>query len=489
MKLLKSLIFVTAVCGQGGPPQGPTNPDCNALDHQHQCEQSCNRAHKNCADQCTNNQCHDQCRRDHQACYNDCPCHQNCWTGCPCSTYDGCPNTNPTDPSPTDGPTDGPGEDDSKWALSNADLAKFNCRRTDAWQLPQSCGTNCRESDKTYFNCESSLTVDPNNENFLIFESVGIPDHNACAKPPKSTIGKSDYKFRIPREPKLKGLNDSYRSNNMGEVGFGFNGVAIFNPYDRYCCDAGLYELSALDMCYAHPNGDRGSRYHYHVWSPCLSTCTGESELIGIALDGFPIYGPGINPDTGKVWSQSDMDLCGGRQDKNGKYAYYTTVDFPYMLQCYRGHTDQTENLVTGRFEPQSNCGFFNENCAHPHLKVTDKNITDPTEQWIDRAFQVYSQIKQPHTYIEEHILRKAKRTRRSAAELERAIDEYLNGDGSRSPLSKDDFLDNLLYDCNECNGGRDLVTSCNGMYTNSCTGAKTEEQWTWGNVQPGPGL
>ena len=102
-------------------------------------------------------------------------------------------------------------------------------------------------------------------------------------------------------------------------------------------------------MCYAHPNGDRGSRYHYHVWSPCLSTCTGESELIGIALDGFPIYGPGINPDTGKVWSQSDMDLCGGRQDKNGKYAYYTTVDFPYMLQCYRGHTDQTENLVNGK--------------------------------------------------------------------------------------------------------------------------------------------
>ena len=133
-------------------------------------------------------------------------------------------------------------------------------------------------------------------------------------------------------------------------------------------------------------------------------------------------------------------------------------------------------NFVKGRFEPQSNCGFFNENCAHPHLKVTDKNITDPTEQWIDRAFQVYSQIEQvsvisrsqhsikklfqPHTYIEEHILRKAKRTRRSAAELERAIDEYLNGDGSRSPLSKDDFLDNLLYDCNECNGGRDLGKS-----------------------------
>ena len=81
-----------------------------------------------------------------------------------------------------------------------------------------------------------------------------------------------------------------------------------------------------------------------------------------------------------------------------------------------------------------------------------------------------------------------------------------MNDDGSKSPLSKDDFLDNLLYECNECNGGRDLskfeiwnyesegmthtlVTNCNGMYTNSCTGAKTEEEWTWGNVRPGPGL
>ena len=52
-------------------------------------------------------------------------------------------------------------------------------------------------------------------------------------------------------------------------------------------------------------------------------------------------------------------------------------------------------NSQKGRFEPVSNCGFYNENCAHPNLKIIDKNITDPTEQWIDRAFQVYSQIDQ----------------------------------------------------------------------------------------------
>ena len=47
-------------------------------------------------------------------------------------------------------------------------------------------------------------------------------------------------------------------------------------------------------------------------------------QLIGIAMDGYPIYGPGINPATNEVWSQNDMDACGG-QEINGKYAYYTT--------------------------------------------------------------------------------------------------------------------------------------------------------------------
>ena len=45
---------------------------------------------------------------------------------------------------------------------------------------------------------------------------------------------------------------------------------------------------------------------------------------MGIAMDGYPIYGPGINPSTGQVWSQNDMDACGG-QEIEGKYAYYVT--------------------------------------------------------------------------------------------------------------------------------------------------------------------
>ena len=148
---------------------------------------------------------------------------------------------------------------------------------------------------------------------------------------------------------KRSGNPGSFSSTNMGIIGFATNGVPIFNPYDSSCCDAGLYELTALDMCYAHPNGTRNQflaifwvakdqlwvkyglktgergQYHYHVGSECLAACNGASEIIGVALDGFPIYGPGLNPANGQVWSQDDMDDCGGRDDANGNYGYYVT--------------------------------------------------------------------------------------------------------------------------------------------------------------------
>ena len=67
-----------------------------------------------------------------------------------------------------------------------------------------------------------------------------------------------DYTYLIPMNPqKRSGNPGSFSSTNMGIIGFAINGVPIFNPYDSSCCDAGLYELTALDMCYAHPNGTR----------------------------------------------------------------------------------------------------------------------------------------------------------------------------------------------------------------------------------------
>lgn len=117
------------------------------------------------------------------------------------------------------------------------------------------------------------MAINSEDNEYLILNSKGIPDHNSCAVPPSSTIIEGSYNFRIPRTPTKKaGDPATFAATNLGAVGFALNGVPIFNPYDAVCCDAGLYELEALDLCYAHPNGP-GGMYHYHVWSECLAPC------------------------------------------------------------------------------------------------------------------------------------------------------------------------------------------------------------------------
>ena len=96
----------------------------------------------------------------------------------------------------------------------------------------------------------------------------------------------------------------------------------------------------------------------------------------------FTTLGKGINPANGQVWSQDDMDDCGGRDDANGNYGYYVTgkgywtkvffinksglvrgnlikVDFPYILQCYRGTPDSSIRQTTG------NCGLWGASCNY----------------------------------------------------------------------------------------------------------------------------
>jgi len=359
-------------------------------------------------------------------------------------------------------------------ALSDEDLAKFQCRQN-SWQLPEECGSTCTNSDKTTFDCSVSVTIDDSDNDYIILTSKGIPDHNLCAAPPNSEVIEIDYNYRIPRTPiKKTGDLSTFSATNMGEIGFALNGVPIYNPYDAACCDAGLYELEFLDLCYAHPNGPNG-RYHYHTWSECLAPCTGTSELIGVALDGYPIMGPGINPDTGNVWSQSDMDECGG-QEIDGKYAYYTTVDFPYILQCFRGDTSRT---TTGgvTFNAVGNCGLYGVSCnpttgAGPPNRGRRSLFTDPTTEWFQNL-QHLDMNGQSSLYAQEilHTTRAGIRERRSVENLISAIDVYTNSVGR---ISKETFLKHLAYTCSECNGHRDLVTDCSALQANTCNNTQT---------------
>ena len=115
------------------------------------------------------------------------------------------------------------------------------------------------------------------------------------------------------------------------------NGLVIYNPWTAESNNAVEGDTAEwFDMCDGHPD-DRGS-YHYHKQpSSCLiSVAPGTpSELVGVAFDGFSIYGP--VDEYGNTLTSADLDECHGRINANGVYQYHTTTDFPYILGCYKG--------------------------------------------------------------------------------------------------------------------------------------------------------
>lgn len=122
-----------------------------------------------------------------------------------------------------------------------------------------------------------------------------------------------------------------------GEAGIMLTGVALFNGFDAGYRDAAAYEVQ--DSCNGHPQVS--GEYHYHSLSSCI-TNVDETNVIGFALDGFPITGPKVAED--KYLTTDDLDECHGLTSEiilNGQktktYHYVMTQDFPYSVSCFRG--------------------------------------------------------------------------------------------------------------------------------------------------------
>jgi len=99
------------------------------------------------------------------------------------------------------------------------------------------------------------------------------------------------------------------------------SGAALFNPYESDGSTVALAEnftvenaagkdVAFLDACSGHPTPM--GEYHYHALPTCVTawvdTKTGPSHIIGLAFDGFPIYGDrDIN---GKQVTKAKLDRC-----------------------------------------------------------------------------------------------------------------------------------------------------------------------------------
>ena len=302
-------------------------------------------------------------------------------------------------------------DDEIRQQYDASDLAEF---WMDVFLCQHGTGTGIDDLNTTENDahvCEVSVTVVGDN---VSLSMNGLPNHD-LESGPGCCAAAQDYTILVPRTP----VNDTTGGHDAtncpeangafacaperGEIAFALNGVPIYGPEDGPGGDAvashhGVYEEDRqeiwLGLCHGHSGP--GGAYHYHADGNCMhwhpeegetwldyewpgnNTTNTSSEVIGIAFDGYPIYGafgdigngtvaemtssyrlkPGETGYNGiddyeYVEGLGDLDVCNGHfgptpDFPNGIYHYHSTMvngegdmGFPYFLICYRGVVDE----------------------------------------------------------------------------------------------------------------------------------------------------
>lgn len=186
-----------------------------------------------------------------------------------------------------------------------------------------------------------SVNVDGN---YVVITTTGVPDHkspyfgagnakyemyngaNRSFQLNPNVIQSQQLSFRIPITPtKLSTPSPT----PLGPIGVATNGVPIFNQYAANNQPL-TGEINSFDQYNGHPQ--MTGQYHYHV-EPTWLTRVSREVMIGVLLDGYPVYGPIEN---GQPVNTSSLDAAHGhtaatKEFPQGVYHYHTTSDAPYI--------------------------------------------------------------------------------------------------------------------------------------------------------------
>ena len=163
----------------------------------------------------------------------------------------------------------------------------------------------------------------------------------------------------------------STTATNMGTIGVMISGAALFNAYDGTGSPAEQQNVSYtftdasdvsqtaafLDNCNGHCTpAQAGNVYHDHGVSSCLTaqvdTAGGPSHIVGVALDGYPVYGG--RDLQGRVISTAQLDACNGITS--------ATPEFPDGV-----YHDVLPEGVTGA---QSSIGCYSGSVSAPGISL-----------------------------------------------------------------------------------------------------------------------
>lgn len=227
-----------------------------------------------------------------------------------------------------------------------------------------------------------------------IITTNSIPNHdfNDNSAAFATNVSAVDAEFRIPIEPRFASESTaiSLQTDNavlLNGVKIDLLAAACFGVGDEKigCFDISqpwrLDPMSSIndfgtDIHNAHTQPD--GTYHYHGNPDALFDQSGTvaSPVVGFAADGFPIFGSFID-DNGSVREvtssyqlisgsrptgsgnpggtydgtyvddyefiegHGDLDECNGMM-RSGVYGYYIVNEFPWVLRCYKGTTDDS---------------------------------------------------------------------------------------------------------------------------------------------------
>ncbi|MEK9909458.1 MAG: YHYH protein [Candidatus Thalassarchaeaceae archaeon] len=367
----------------------------------------------------------------------------------------------------TDDPTDPPQPTYDSSDMGQFWLDVFRCQDGQDITPVDDLTTTATEA----LECSVRITM---NETHITITSNGLPDHDfestlACSEANDCTRAQN-YEWSIPRSPtndtsgghdatNCPEANGDYEcAPALGDVAIAINGVPFYGPEDGPGGDAvasqhGMYEEDRqnveLGVCHAHSG--MGGTYHYHADANCLhwhpeegdtildydistpaavaqNTANGShSAVVGVAMDGYPIYGFwGYDDDMNVVEMKSSyklkegetgyngiddyvyveglghLDVCNGHfgptpEFPDGIYHYHSTMmngegemGFPYFLLCYHGETyldeggggdnpDCSGHGVTwgpGIGPPPEGCGGGGPGAQSAEFQVISSNLT-----------------------------------------------------------------------------------------------------------------
>lgn len=196
-----------------------------------------------------------------------------------------------------------------------------------------------------YSKFSTAVTVSTDGTN-VVLRSNGLPDHpspywgvgNALYEAPQAgmqvnpnRISVQSLLLRVPMTPTAATASDT----PLGPMGIAINGVALFNQYAAGRSPlAG--EILSFDRFNGHPQ--QTGQYHYHLEPLWLTSRDGEAALIGVLLDGYPVYGP--RESSGAL--PAGLDTCNGHTHATtdfpaGTYHYHVTTSVPYISGCFAG--------------------------------------------------------------------------------------------------------------------------------------------------------